>query len=287
MEAVVSWPPISSVRIASQSSLSGSGLPSSPGVRRNIPRTSSRSGSPARLRSLTSSRTTASIAATARRIRGNGRSQPSRREVAMIVCSVEPPRAGLAHQRERRGPQPAGASGLGDAEDHGDDDPQRDLLHEIVDGGRPVEHQVGERLFSLALHHLLMASQHLAVKRGQLHPAPARVLRTVNVGEPGRAEQEQVRRGLGERGAEAQDVRVGGEDALDVAGIGQAQPRAGGGHRDHEPVTEASAASREPLRRDPVLRGVDSGRTPQTGQGLERFMHWPLPSCYYETILIT
>jgi len=153
--------------------------------------------------------------------------------------------------------------------------------------GRPAERHAGEHLLGLAPHHLLMAGQDLAVKRGQLHPAPARVLRAVDVGEPGRAEQEQVRRGLGERGAEPQHVGVGGEDPLDVAGIGQAQPRAGGGHRDREPVTEAPAAPREPLGREPVLRGVGRGRAPQPRQGLERLVHRPLLSCDHETVMVT
>ena len=60
------------------------------------------------------------------------------------------------------------------------------------------------------------------MERRELHSPHAHVLGAIEVREPGRAEDEMVRRGLGQRRSEAQHVGVGGEDALDVLGVGQA-----------------------------------------------------------------
>ena len=83
-----------------------------------------------------------------------------------------------------------------------------------------------------------------------------------------------MRRGLRQGSTEAKHVGVGGEDAFDVLGVGQAQPRpCRRRHRDQEAVTEALASAREALRGEPVLSGVNDCGAPQSGQVDECFIH--------------
>ena len=111
------------------------------------------------------------------------------------------------------------------------------------------------------------AGEGAAVERRQLPPPHANVLGGIEVRESRGAEEEMVRRGLGQRCPEAKHAGVGGEDALDVLGIGQAQPRPRRrGHRNQEAVAEALATAREPLRGEPVLSGVDDCWPLQSGQ---------------------
>ena len=60
------------------------------------------------------------------------------------------------------------------------------------------------------------------MERRQLPSPHAHVLGAIEVRESRRAEDEMVRGGLGQRRPEAKHVGVGGEDAFDVLGVGQA-----------------------------------------------------------------
>ena len=122
----------------------------------------------------------------------------------------EPPRVALAHQRQCCRAQALDAVGVGDAEDHGDDHLQRDRLHVGVGAGRPSVRPARKRVLGLALHDVLVVGKRPAAERRQLHLAPAHVLVTVDVRQPGRAEDERMRRVLCQRGAEAQHAGVGG-----------------------------------------------------------------------------
>ena len=118
------------------------------------------------------------------------------------------------------------------------------------------------------------------MERRQLPSPHAHVLGAIEVRESRRAEDEMVRGSLGQGRPEAKHASVGGEDALDVFGVGQAQPRScRRGHRDQEAVTEALATARESLRGEPVLSGVYNCWVSQSGQVEERFIH-DLSRCY-------
>jgi hypothetical protein len=183
------------------------------------------------------------------------------------------PRLALPQERERRGAQALDTRGIGNAEHDGHDHLERDRLHVGVRSGRASMGPTREGLLGLTFHGRLVALERLTVERGQLHTPLAHVLGAVDVRDPGRPEHERMRRGLGQRRAEPQHVRVGAEDAFDVLGIGEAKPRPCCRHRHLEAVTERLAAAREALGRKPVLRGVDQGGPSRAGHVDRRMAH--------------
>ena len=115
------------------------------------------------------------------------------------------------------------------------------------------------------------------MERGELHSPFAHVFGAVEVSESRRAEEQMMRRDLGQRRSEAKHVGVSREDTFDVLGIGQAQPRPARRHRHQEAVAEALAGSRELLRRKPILDGIDDRGASQSGHVGKRLVHEPRP----------
>jgi hypothetical protein len=184
------------------------------------------------------------------------------------------PRVALAKQLERRRAQPLDACGLGDPEHRGHHHLKGDPLDMWLSGGGAPIGPARKSLLGLALNRLLIAGERASMERRQLLAPHAHVLGAIEVRESRRAEDEMMRRGLGQGSSEAKHVGVGGEDAFDVLGVGQAQPRpCRRWHRNHKAVTQTLATARKPLRGKPILSGVDERRASHSGQIGERFIH--------------